>query len=176
MDGSAPDRRAPTPTIRLAGRGRGPGAVVALVAIFLAMAWIKPWPTAAPAAPRVPAGPTARPAQPTADPLSSLRYHCQEPSGWRVYARERWGGRELRSWRTMDPAWVASGPLDPAIPVAPLGAAISELGYCSPWRTSARPPEDATVTAWRLTLASVSAGWRATPVELRATAPAPATV
>ena len=165
-------------TIRLAGRGNGPSVVVAVVAVFLAVAWIKPWPAAAPRAAIVPAGPTRPPAEPTPDPLADLKYHCQEPSGWRVYARERWAGRALRSWRTMEPARVADGPLDPGIPVIQLGATIVNLGYCSPWNTAERPPVDATVAAWRLPAVTTDprSGWEATPIELRATAPTPATV
>lgn len=172
------ETRTATPTIRLAGRGHGPSVVVAVVAVFLAVAWVKPWPAAAPRAAIVPVGPTRPPAEPTPDPLSDLKYHCQEPSGWRVYARERWAGRALRSWRTMEPARVADGPLDPGIPVIPLGATIVNLGYCSPWNTAERPPAGATVAGWRLTARTTDprSGWEATPIELRATAPTPATV
>jgi hypothetical protein len=168
--------RTATPTIRLAGGGHGPSIVVAVVAVFLAIAWIKPWPSAAPRAAVVPAGPTRPPPEPTTDPLSDLKYHCQEPPGWRVYARERWAGRALRSWRTMEPARAATGPLDPGIPVIPLGATIVNLGFCSPWNTAERPPAGATVAAWRLTARTdPRSGWDATPIELRATAPTPAT-
>lgn len=172
------ETRTATPTIRLAGRGHGPSIVAVVVAVFLAIAWIKPWPAGAPRAAAIPAGPTRPPPEPTADPLSDLKYHCQEPSGWRVYARERWAGRALRSWRTMEPARAATGPLDPGIPVIPLGATIVNLGYCSPWNTAERPPAGAVVAAWRLTVRTTDprSGWDAAAIELRATAPTPATV
>lgn len=169
-------RAGPATTMRLAGRGHGPSAVVAVIGLFLAVAWIKPWPVAAPAPPRGAAAPTIAPTS-TPDPLSNLKYHCQEPSGWRVYARERWGGRLLRSWRTLDPARAATGPLDPAIPVVPLGASISSLGYCSPWNTLERPPAGAVVEVWRLTpAAGPAAGWSASQVRPGTSEPAPATI
>jgi hypothetical protein len=171
------DRRDPAPTTRLAGRDRGPGAIVVAIALFFAIAWIKPWPAPLiPLAP-LPAPPTQPPPTPTADPLASLKHHCQEPPGWRVYAWERWGGRELRSWRSLEPATAASGPLDPVIPVVPLGAAISNLGYCSPWNTTERPPAGAVVSAWRVAApAGGSAVASATPIALRSLAPSAPTV
>jgi hypothetical protein len=176
-DDGRSDRRGPAPTTRLAGRDRGPGAILAAIVLFFAIAWIKPWPAPPiPLAP-LPAPPTAAPPTPTADPLSDLKHHCQEPPGWRVYAHERWGGRSLRSWRSLEPAQAASGPLDPTIPIVPLGAAITSLGYCSPWNTDERPPAGAEVFAWRLEpRAGASATVIATAVPLRSLAPTRATV
>ncbi len=166
----------PATTIRLAGRGHGPSALIGAIALFLALAWIKPWPVAAPGPTVGTAAPTATPTS-TPDPLSNLKYHCQEPSGWRVYARERWGGRLLRSWRTLDPAHAATGPLDQGLPVVPLGASISSLGYCSPWNTVDRPPAGAAVEVWRLMpTAGGTAGWTAAKVHQGASEPVPATI
>jgi hypothetical protein len=162
MNDRAPDGREPENdvedrsddapvTVRLASAGRGPGVIVGLVAVFLAIALIKPWtfggvstrPTPRPTAPAAPA--------PSADPLAALRLHCQEPDGWRVYSSEHWAALTVHSWRTLDPAPAADGPLDPRIPIVAVVAEIDGLGYCSPWTTAQRPPADAQVDGWVIT-------------------------
>ncbi len=162
-DGSAEpgddDRRRPAAapvTVRLAPAGRGTGVLAGLIAVFLAIALVKPWgdgdgargprPT-----PRVTAAPTVAP---TADPLAALRRNCQDPPGWRVYSRERWASTTVRSWRTLEPVFGASGPLDPSVPILPLVGEIDALGYCSPWTAGERPPADAGIDGWRIALAS----------------------
>lgn len=139
------------PTIRLASPGRGPGIATALIAIFVALALVKPW-AGPPGAPRPTPHVTAPPvAAPSIDPLAELRRNCQEPMGWRIYSRERWAKMTVRSWKSFDPAYGASSPLDPEIPILPIGAQIEALGYCSPWTGSERPSADARVTGWQLT-------------------------
>ena len=147
------DRPAEVPvTVRLAPRGHGPDVVVVLIAVFVALAIVKPW-DHGPAAPRPTPRLTAAPvAAPSIDPLDVLRANCQEPPGWRIYSRERWAKLVVRSWKTVDPGYGASGPLDPEIPFVPLPAQIDALGYCSPWTGDERPPADAVVSAWRITL------------------------
>lgn len=140
-------------TGRLGSAGRGPGWLAAILIGFVALAIVKPWGPADPAG-RAPDTGT-RPARPTdapapVDPLAALRAHCQEPLGWRVYSRERWADGTFRSWRSMVPLATANGPLDPRIPVAPLGRVVEAVGYCSPWRTAERPPDGLVVTAWRI--------------------------
>jgi hypothetical protein len=149
-DGDVVDRPAGAPvTVRLSSAGRGPGTVVGLIAIFVAVALIKPWAFGGAAAPRPTPRMTAAPtAAPSVDPLAALRVHCQEPAGWRIYSRERWATVTLRSWRSLDPVAVANGPLDPAIPIVPLGAQVDALGYCSPWGAGERPPDTARVDGW----------------------------
>jgi hypothetical protein len=146
-----PDRRPPAQTAtfaRIGGAGRGPGIIVAAVAIFLAVALIKPWPGGG--LPR----PTARPAtppptqQPSADPLAAIRLDCQDPPGWRIFSRERWAGGTLRSWRSVEPVIDAAGPTDPRIPLIPISPEIVALGYCAPWGAAERPPDDVAVRAW----------------------------
>lgn len=151
---SEPDRperppHAPTTLVRIAGGDRRPGLIVAIVAIFLAVALIKPWPAAAP---RPPADVRTPPPteQPTADPLAAIREDCQDPPSWRVYSRERWPGGVLRSWRTLEPIAAASGPLDPAIPVVPTVPDVLALGFCAPWAPPERPPDDAALRIWSL--------------------------
>jgi len=88
---------------------------------------------------------------PSADPLADLERHCPEPSGWRVFAHERWSGGIVRSWKSLTPFTDASGPLDPTIPLIPVTSQqVPLLGYCAPWRGPDRPPSSATVTVWRV--------------------------
>ena len=154
--GPTTDEVRPTAT-RMSGRlgsaGRGPGLLAAILVGFVALAIVKPWGLAAIPTPVPDTG--ARPARPTdspppVDPQAALRFHCQEPLGWRVYSRERWSGGTFRSWRSMMPIEAASGPLDSRIPVAPMGRVVEAVGYCSPWRTAERPPESVIVEAWRI--------------------------
>jgi hypothetical protein len=148
----APDRPSgATTTTRLGGGGRGAGVVAALIAIFVAVALVKPWP--GPGAPRPTPRATVTPrVVASADPLAELRLHCQEPPGWRIYSQELWSTLTVRSWRSLEPAYHASGPLDPAIPVVPLAARIDALGYCSPWTPEQRPPDTASVEGWRIVI------------------------
>jgi hypothetical protein len=149
-DHDAAHRPAGVPvTTRLGGSGRGAGIVATLIAIFVGLALLKPWPGAGSPRP-TPQASVAPRAIATADPLAALRRHCEEPTGWRIYSRERWSTMTIRSWRSFEPAPGADGPLDPTIPVIPLGAQIVGLGYCSPWTGGERPPAEAQVGAWRL--------------------------
>jgi len=152
---------------RLESQGRGPEIVVVLIAIFIAIALVKPW-GSAPGAPRPTPHVTVAPvAAPSADPLAELRRHCEEPVGWRVYTSERWAQMTVRSWKSLDPAEGASGPLDPAIPIIPLAAQIDALGYCSPWTGGERPPIGSAVTGWRISLAGDGPQLGAVPLVLR---------
>jgi hypothetical protein len=138
-------------TVRLGSGGRGPAAVAVLIGVFVALALVKPWAGGAGAPHPIPRVPQAPVSAPSADPLADLRSHCQEPLGWRLYSRERWATMTVRSWKSLDPAFGASGPLDPGIPILPLGAPVDALGYCSPWTGGERPPADASVSGWRIT-------------------------
>ena len=171
-DGSRPadpgelpeDRRRP-PTARLVRIGapdRGPFVLAAAAVLFLAIAVVKPWPGSGGTQGPVPAATPVPTAQPTVDPLAAIRLDCQDPPGWRIFSRERWAHRELRSWRTLDPAHAAFGPLDPAIPDLPIGPGIVALGYCAIWSGPDQPPDDAVVHAWSV----APTGGRATPIVL----------
>jgi hypothetical protein len=182
---------------RIAGPGRGPGAALATAAIFLALAVLKPWgaipgfeaggspgtgaggpnPGQASATPPVPL-PSAE------DPAADLERHCPQPSGWRVFAHERWSGGAVRSWKSLVPARVASGPLDPTIPRVPVTSQqVPLLGYCAPWRGPDQPPGTATISGWRLTsdVRSYAPNGRTTgqvaqPIRLQRVLPAQVTV
>lgn len=144
-----PDARGIAITTRLGGSSRGAGIAGALIAIFVVVALVKPWPDAGVPrpTPRVVVAPVALA---TPDPLAELRHHCQEPPDWRIYSQERWGSMAVRSWRTLQPAYRATGPLDPAIPIVPVSARIDALGYCSPWTPDQRPPDTARVDSWQV--------------------------
>lgn len=144
-------------TGHIGSAGRGPGVLAAIIVAFLGLAVLKPWASLGERSPERPSTvvrSTPPSPTPTPDPLAALRLHCQEPLGWRTYSRERWSGGTVRSWRSVAPIRDARGPLDRRIPVVPLGATVEAMGYCSPWRSPERPPNDARTTAWRIDPAS----------------------
>jgi hypothetical protein len=139
------------PVVRIAPRDRVPVVLAVALLAFVAVAVVKPWPSGPPSIGLGPVRPVASetPApSPTPDPLADLRRQCEEPLGWRVYTIEDWSGRTLRAWRSLEPATAASGPLDPSIPIVPLGPVIEAVGYCSPWDGAERPPAASLVAAW----------------------------
>jgi hypothetical protein len=151
--GSSPGGRPPTgpaTLVRIGGPDRGPALIVIAIAVFVAVALIKPWPDAA--GPRATFGPATAPptAVPSVDPLAAIRLDCQDPPSWRIFTRERWPGGQLRSWRSLEPLAVASGPLDPALRAVPISPEIVALGYCAPWDGPERPPDDVRLHAWVL--------------------------
>lgn len=176
-----PDRERPavrdhlarsTPTVRIAARDRWPVAWAGLIGLFFVGALLKPWDTAPlPAAPSGAAAALAPAPDGSGgpDPLAGLREHCQEPLGWRVYSRELWIGRQVRTWRSLEPVGRAIEPSDRAIPLVALGPFVDALGYCSPWTGLERPPDDARISAWRDNVDGTAAGMTALP--LRAIAP-----
>ena len=178
------DVTASTATVRIVGRDRWPVALTTLIAVFLGGALLKPWvgEVLAPApmveAPAAADAATGAPPSIGPDPLAALREHCQEPIGWRVYSRETWLGRPVRTWRSLEPAVRAAGPDDPAIPAVPLGPYVAALGYCSPWDGAERPPAGARISAWRAApgVAGAAGGTGPTAVTLEHIAPDVGTV
>lgn len=150
-------RIAPVP---LPPRQNGPtvSTVVAAIAVVLAVAIVKPWgeggggpglliqatgspPAAAPS--RVP-GPTPDAARAIVSAL------CLEPTGWRLYATERWSDRNVRSWKSIEPVAAADGPGDPRVPFFPeTSRTILTLGYCAPVTGPERPPGATTTTIYQ---------------------------
>ncbi len=146
------DRSGSPQLTRIAGPGRGPGVALAAAAVFLVLAILKPW-TAIPGFeaggspgtgaggpnPDQATGSGAAPQRPSAsaDAVSDLERHCPQPSGWRVFAHERWSGGSVRSWKSLTPARDASGPLDPTIPVWSTERAFSAGGR---WTSSSCLP------------------------------------
>ncbi len=77
---------------------------------------------------------------------------CGSPSGWRAATLQEWTGRSspIRSWIAIEPT-TASGPLDPAIPFAPVATGIvTAIGYCAPLDEASRPPEVAVASLWAI--------------------------
>ena len=146
----------PTATVRLARRGRQTGWLIAVLAVFVVIAVAKPW-AGGPRPPRPLvqgsfALPTATPAAFPGPPAAAeaLQLQCGEPLGWRVFTHEEFLGRTVRTWRAVEPALAAWGPLDPGVPIIEVGPMIDALGYCSSWTRADRPPADVAVSAWRI--------------------------
>jgi hypothetical protein len=161
----------------MADRGRWPLVLTGLIVVFLIGALLKPWASA----PRHQALVQAATPQPTEvppsvepDPLAGLRAQCEEPAGWRVYSRGGFLDLAIRVWRSVVPATVAIGPLDPAVPLIQVGPVNEAVGYCAPWTGTERPPDVSLVSAWRL--GRDADGSTAVPVALVRVAPDRATV
>ncbi|HEY0443461.1 MAG TPA: hypothetical protein VGC90_04480 [Candidatus Limnocylindrales bacterium] len=144
------------------GGGERRAASLASIAVLalIAAAIVKPWGVPGAPAPVVAARSASAVAEATAAPAPTQRGvtdedlvapFCLSPSGWRVFATERWSNRGLRSWQAADAASAASGPSDPTIPVTTVSSQwIQTLGYCAPVDGPDRPPPDSTVTLYRI--------------------------
>jgi hypothetical protein len=87
-----------------------------------------------------------------ADPYADLWVTCGSPSGWRAATIQDWGGRvsSIRTWIAIDPV-AATGPLDTAIPFAPVATSrVTAIGFCSPLDEERRPPLTATAALWAI--------------------------
>jgi hypothetical protein len=147
--------------VPLPPRRDGPSAssVLAAIVVVLLAAIVKPWggtgdlvlpiEVIRPAPARAPSV-TARPTPDVARELVSAL--CLEPTGWRLYATERWSDRLVRSWKSIEPVAAADGPGDPRIPQFPEASrAVLTLGYCAPVTGTERPPGPTTTTIYRHT-------------------------
>jgi len=149
----------PVRPVRPPVRDRGLSVAAALVVALIGLAVLKPWavdhagtapdgpavPRPRPPASRAPAtpGPTADTAADLAGPV------CLGAGAWRIASLEIWRDHEVRVWRAIEPIGAAGGPLDPAIPTAPVvGLEIRALGWCAPAYGAERPVGPAQVTAW----------------------------
>jgi len=130
--------------------------LVWVVGALILLAFYKPWGTGS-RTPPVSAYLSAATPQVSATPrptteLDMVAGFCLEPSGWRVYSSERWGGQQVRSWTAMTPIDAATGPTDPRIPVVPVvSQAVLAMGFCAPISGPDKPPADATDHIFRLT-------------------------
>lgn len=164
-----------TPTTRLRGHDPAPGRIVALALVAVVLAVLKPWAGDAPAAP-APRPTAATPVPrvtsppPRTEERGDLHLHCHEPSGWRVYAHQSWKRGLIRTWRTVQPASLASGPLDDTLPEVRVPDTVTALGYCAPWQGDEQPPEDAQLTVW-LVLESARNGEAVAALQLVHVAP-----
>ena len=130
--------------------------LVWVVAALITLALFKPWGTGSKAPPGSEFLPktTYQPGSPTPRPstdLDAVAGFCLEPSGWRVYSVEHFGGQRVRSWTALTPATSATGPTDPRIPVIPVvSQAVLALGYCAPVYEPDKPPSNATTRIYRV--------------------------
>jgi hypothetical protein len=153
-----PGQFQPSPLRRPAGPDLRP--IVALILVFVALAFVKPWAGPEPSGagggaslgratrPTQVAAPTPTPTpEPSQDPTSAF---CIGPTGWLVFDVDRWQDRTIRSWRAFVPA--RERPADPAaLPVVPVPAeAVLGLGYCAPSQGDDPPPTGATLALWEL--------------------------
>ena len=150
---------------RLTSVDRSPFLVTVLVAVFVSVAFLKPWvvdesPAGGSAAVEAGASPenrpagssgnrtAASPAPPAAD--EAVLDLCHEPGSWRTATIETWRDQTVRVWRAVEPE-PASRPLDPTIPVVPaVGTSVPAIGYCAPASGPAQPVGPAIVHAWRV--------------------------
>lgn len=90
---------------------------------------------------------------------------CGSQDGWRATTVQQWPDRVLpvRSWIAIVPT-EATGPADPAIPLAPVAAnRVTAIGYCAPLEAQLQPPAGASATLWTL---APDGAMRLTPVGL----------
>ena len=135
---------------------RGLAMAGAVVALVIAIAFVKPWgevgkaPTPGPR--RVAATATAGPTpQPTEDESAEglAAPVCLGAGAWRIASIETWRDHDVRVWRAVEPVAAASGPLDPAIPTVPLlGLEVEALGWCAPAYGAEQPVGPARVDGW----------------------------
>jgi hypothetical protein len=182
VDGGADRLEIPLARVGGGKRRRGPSIelLVAAVVVAVAITVIKPW-----------GGSTGEPSRieqrvvvagssgiaaaasnvlpsPTADPGRTLAAEmCLEPSGWRMFATERWSDRLIRSWVLVEPLVGASGPDDPRIPFLDESSmAVLNLGYCAPISGPDAPSTAATtriMAKWAAAPAPSSSGEAAPP-------------
>jgi len=157
MDEQRPGLELPVRPVSGPETGRTPVVLVAVVAVVVALALIKPWgPVREPVQPALtPSGrptPAAPPtAAPTPDSYADLVVICGSPSGWRAATVQHWVGRasSIRAWFAIAPV-PATSALDPAIPFAPVATdLVRAIGYCAPRRPE-ETPKDTTPEFWAI--------------------------
>ena len=175
-------------TVVVAAATRRPRIWIAAVVLLVAVAILKPWGADKPD--RADGAPRGRPAitagvagpSPTAD-LSAKGLAepiCLGSGHWLVASVEWWRDRPapntgvpeplfglVRVWRTVEPAAIAAGPADPAIPSVRVSAFdVPSLGWCAPVVDASRLIQPATVSAWLIV------SGLARPIQLDQVAPA----
>lgn len=133
-----------------------PLATAVILVGLVGLAVLKPWgeppepprgqrPALTAAVETIPASvaPTPLSARDLAEPI------CLGAGAWRVASLERWRTQDVRVWRAIEPVPTARGPLDPAIPSAPIVAVeLLALGWCAPAYGPASPVGPSLVSAW----------------------------
>lgn len=136
------------------GGDRRLARAVALLAMALAVAVVKPWGTPPVATPstsleavaRMSADALVAASQPRIDATVD---RCYAGLAWRLFTIQRDFGRFARWLQRLDTTATASGVLDPSIPTIEVVSEETEgLGFCAPYR--AGPDVAWTVMAWRI--------------------------
>lgn len=142
--------------VRLGARSSGPLRVFAALAIFIAVALVKPWgsPTgpraggfesgrAGTPSARASGGAVAGAAEESVAPAPAAATSCLSSDAEQLVVFERWPGNEIRSWIAV-PEVSATGPLDPALrPVTVYAAHTVGIGVCAPTTVVAPSPRAA---------------------------------
>jgi hypothetical protein len=123
--------------------------VAVILAVFLGIAIVKPWPSTEPRAAASHAAQVASAELRPTETISPVAGYCNDPVGWRVATVEQLlDGTALRGWGAVEPV-VATGPRDVRIrSFVVSSASVSALGYCAPPYDI--PPPDAQVRIYRL--------------------------
>ena len=144
----------PDPTrpivVRVPAPRRDTAARVAVIlAAFLAVAIVKPWPSTDPRPAASPVSRAASDAPRPTETISPVAGYCNDPVGWRVATVEQLlDGTALRGWGAVEPV-VATGPRDVRIrSFVVSSASVIALGYCAPPYDI--PPPDAQVRIYRV--------------------------
>ena len=141
------------------------GRWVAVVAIAVGLAVVKPWAgpndhaaafagsNSSPAPVRAAQATVSSAPSPSAsndaDALEVDRL-CFGTDIWLVAYVEHWRGRVFRVWRAIEPALTAPGPDDRWIPTMEIvTSGMTELGWCAPAVGPDRPSGSAAVVSWR---------------------------
>jgi hypothetical protein len=139
--------------------GSAMGLAVGVVVVALSLAIAKPWgaidgaQTTAEARVVADARSATAPARelPADTDRAVVSEMCLEPSGWRLFAAERWPDRVARRWVHVVPLAGASGPADPRIPfINEPSLAVLSVGYCAPVSGLERPPPSVSTTIYLL--------------------------
>jgi hypothetical protein len=133
--------------------------VLVAIGLLIAVAILKPWPADTPAGSSAPPSGAPRAAADAGSPTpvapadrdrGLVAPFCFEPTGWRLFANERFAGRLVRSWKSIMPVTVADGPDDTRIPfLLEASRSVLTLGYCAPIDGPEGPPGPTTTTIYR---------------------------
>jgi hypothetical protein len=166
MRGRTERELAPGPLEPVAVGGSSSKAAVVklvwLVAFLLVLAFYKPWDTGGRGASLsgyLPVLETPSPTPRATTELDVVAGFCLQPSGWRVYSSERWGGQTVRSWTALTPIGAAAGPTDPRIPFVPVvSQVVQAIGFCAPVSGADTPPTDTRSQMYRLSDETTTGG------------------
>ncbi len=155
--------------VRVGHDGRRTAVGVAVAAVLLVVAILKPWAGAAPVASpsssplQFVAAVTAAAQSPSTSGGDVAAPLCESPDGWRIVADDVELGRSVRTWIVAAVEYATIPPARSTVPVTALvSTGVSSLGFCLPLDVAG-----AGKTAWSATLwrqagdAADSTAWQA---------------